>query len=86
MSDLPLDLPPNPLAEAEPLSLDELFDRDPLELTKQNIDQIILAFRNQRKTWEAEETAAKVTGRKPSSRISQEQAKNLTLESLQISL
>lgn len=76
----------SPLPEADPISLDELFDRDPLELTKANIEQIIQSFRAQRLTWEQEEKAAAKTGRKPSTKISKEAAAKLTLSSLDLKL
>ncbi len=42
----------------------ELFDRDPLELTSENLDQIIEEFRRKRIEWEAEDKSAKASGRR----------------------
>jgi hypothetical protein len=39
---------PSPLAQADPASLNELFLRDPLSLSEQDIDQIVAELRAQR--------------------------------------
>ncbi len=58
---------PNPLAEAEPSSLDELFSRDPLGLSDQDISSIVRELRRQREKWlaEPEKKAAKKPASKP---------------------
>ena len=38
----------SPLLEASPDSLQELFDKDPLQLTSQDIDRIVAELRSQR--------------------------------------
>ena len=48
-------LPQSPLSEADPASLNELFARDPLSLSNQEIDQITAALRAQRAKWAQEE-------------------------------
>lgn len=50
---------PSPLAEANPASLQELFDLDPLRLTDNDLDRIVLALRAQRAKWEASEKTKK---------------------------
>jgi hypothetical protein len=47
------------LMEASPQSLDELFSRDPLQLSDQDITVIVVELRRQREKWEA--TGAKST-------------------------
>jgi hypothetical protein len=49
----------SPLAEANPLSLEELFRLDPLKLTEPDIDQIIAELRRKRALWTASEAAPK---------------------------
>jgi hypothetical protein len=49
----------SPLAEALPTSLQELFDRDPLSLTDDDIDRIVAELRAQRSRWEAGQRAGK---------------------------
>lgn len=39
---------PSPLAQADPASLNELFLRDPLSLSEQDLDQIVAELRAQR--------------------------------------
>jgi hypothetical protein len=41
----------DPLAFANPRSLDELFNRDPLDLGDQDIDVIVAEYRRQRAQW-----------------------------------
>jgi len=45
----------DPLSFANPRSLDELFNRDPLDLADQDIDVIVAEFRKQRAAWLAAE-------------------------------
>lgn len=47
----------SPLAEAVPESLDELFSRDPLSLTQQDLDKIIANLREARARWAAAEAS-----------------------------
>jgi len=59
----------SPLVQASPESLDELFSRDPLELSSQDIDKIVAHLRAQRHQWSADEAAgatkARSKGKKP---------------------
>lgn len=48
---------PSPLQEADPASLQELFDRDPLSLTDSDIDRIVTELRAQRARWEQGQSA-----------------------------
>ena len=41
----------NPLAEASSESLQELFDKDPLQLTDNDIHRIVAELREQRDRW-----------------------------------
>lgn len=50
---------PSPLAEASPASLQELFDRDPLQLTDPDIERIVTELRAQRQRWEAGQKSSK---------------------------
>lgn len=50
---------PSPLAEASPSSLQELFDRDPLQLTDPDIEKIVAELRAQRQRWESGQKASK---------------------------
>lgn len=43
---------PSPLTEADPASLQELFNRDPLSLSDSDIDRIVSELRSQRARWE----------------------------------
>lgn len=56
--------PQSPLAEANPRSLDELFNADPLSLTDEDVGKIVADFRNKRHLWEKEEQEAKTQGRR----------------------
>lgn len=55
---------PSPLLEANPDSLAELFARDPLGLSTQDIDKVIEGQRAQRERWRAAEAAGKPRERK----------------------
>lgn len=44
-----------PLAEPSPLSLEQLFELDPLNMTAQNVEDIVRELRAQRERWEAAE-------------------------------
>lgn len=50
------DLTASPLNEPTITSLDELFSRDPLKLSAQDIDTIVSALRAQRKAFTVSET------------------------------
>ena len=43
---------PNPLLEAEPTSLQDLFDKDPLSLTDDDIERVVKEQREQRGRWQ----------------------------------
>ncbi len=81
--------PTSPLSEAEPNSLDELFNRDPLELADQDIQRIVAVFRAQRKNFDLEEASAKKSGKKvnPSKlKKSAEEIAALDVDSLNLEL
>jgi len=49
----------SPLSEADPASLDELFARDPLELTNDDLDAIASELRDHRRLWVVADEEAK---------------------------
>ena len=51
------------LKEANPKSLDDIYNADPLGLTDDNLDELIDDWRNKRHLWEREEKAAQSEGR-----------------------
>ena len=69
----------SPLTEADPQSLNILFDKDPLELTDQDIDAIVAELRKARTEWATEESS------KSKSKASKVTA-NLSLEDLDLKL
>lgn len=52
-----------PLVEADPKSLDDLYNEDPLNLTDEDIDRLTEDMRANRALWEKEEKAAAAEGR-----------------------
>jgi hypothetical protein len=48
--------PENPLSTIDPQTLDELFSRDPLLLSQQDLSEIVQVLREQRAKWEASTT------------------------------
>lgn len=47
----------SPLAEADPRSLQQIFDDDPLNLTDDDIERVVVELRAQRSRWEKAEKA-----------------------------
>ncbi len=83
-SESPISMPDpqmgSPLVQAEPESIDELFSRDPLELTKEDLGKIVSILRAQRASWKLDQQPAKAGGKpKPP-------AGNITIESLKLEL
>lgn len=72
----------SPLHSAAPESLDELFSRDPLELTDQNLDQIVSHLRAQRHQWAQEEA----TGAKKSKAKQIKPKERVKIEDLNLNL
>lgn len=66
--------------QPNPLSLDELFSRDPLKLTNEDIDLIVQAWSAARERWTTEEKVAKASGRKPKLGVGQVNLGDLELE------
>lgn len=60
----------NPLSTTDPTSIEELLDRDPLELTEEDFDEtvklLVVAFRKEREVWEEEKIKSRVTGKRVS--------------------
>lgn len=59
--------PNSPLSDADPQSLEDLFSKDPLELTKEERIVIIKKLREARHRWQEEETATKSGAKKRAS-------------------
>ena len=59
------DLNLSPLAQANPNALAELFSRDPLSLTDQDIDSMVALLRQQRTHWAETEIAKANKEKKP---------------------
>jgi len=55
--------PENPLSEADPRSLDDLYAADPLSLTDNDVDKIVADLRQKRALWQREDAAAQAQGR-----------------------
>lgn len=71
----------NQLSEARPSSLSELFARDPLTLTDEEVDRIVAEMRDARERWYKEETEAKAKGRRANPA-----AANIKLDELDIEI
>jgi hypothetical protein len=54
----------NPLREASPESLNELFERDPLSLSDSDVESIVQQLRVARSKWAEEEAQKKSAGKK----------------------
>lgn len=48
-----------PLSEADPKSLDELFNEDPLNLTDSDVERLVAELRANRHLWKKEDAEAK---------------------------
>ena len=66
----------SPLLEAQAESLQELFDKDPLQLTDSDVEKIVTELRAQRGRWLIAEKKGK----------SKSAPKNITLDDLDITL
>jgi hypothetical protein len=66
----------SPLAEANPESLQEIFDKDPLKLTDDDIERVVAEERAMREKWKASERAGST--RKPP----KQEVPNLSLDDL----
>jgi hypothetical protein len=69
----------SPLAEANPESLQELFDKDPLQLTDPDIDRVVAELRTMRERWALTEKKGKAPPKKGL-------ATGLSLDDLEIKL
>jgi hypothetical protein len=56
--------PAQPLREADPASLNELFERDPLSLTDSDVESIVAQLRVARSKWAEEEAQKQSRGKK----------------------
>lgn len=69
-----------PLTQANPQSLETLFNKDPLTLTESDIEIIILKLREERARWNQEENKKKSAPKTPKTAATQ----NLTLGDLDL--
>lgn len=79
----------SPLNEAEPQSLEELMERDPLEYSKQDIAFIVNKLRAARKQWADEEAKAAKSGKRmPAAKVAKQLglAPEVKLEDLNIKI
>lgn len=72
----------SPLNEALPESLEELFSRDPLDLSDQDLDVMIAAYRAKRGVWLKAEVEAKAKPKGRGPKVQVVAPKNLDLSSL----
>jgi len=54
----------SPLAETQPLTLDQLFELDPTEMTDSQYQRVVAQFRENRLRWAEEDRSSKNTGRR----------------------
>ena len=53
----------SPLKQADPKSLDELFNADPLDITNTDLEALVAEYRLNRHKWAKEEAESKTQGR-----------------------
>lgn len=75
----------NALADSSGDSLSELFERDPLHLTDQDLQRMVDEMRKHRHEWIKEEQAAKQKGKKQNHQRTKEKV-NLDIDTLDIDL
>lgn len=79
----------NPIEDLNGIApLAELIDKDPLELTRSDIDVLVAEFRRKREEWAKEEAAARASGKRPRTSkgtqrvLTEKDKQELTLENL----
>ena len=65
MPELPQQPAVNPLSEARVDSIDELFSRDPLDLSDRDLEAMVSELRRMRETWDSGKPAAKTGPKAP---------------------
>lgn len=74
------------LNSTDPYSIEELLDRDPLEITQEevdaNTDLMIAGFKTERDIWITEKAKAKLTGTKVSGNTVKKKQKAAVLEQI----
>jgi len=78
----------SPLSEANPRSIEDLFEADPLDITQVELTSMVEHYRENRAAWSAEDREAKASGRsrqtskykEPSKKPDKESLKNLDLD------
>lgn len=80
-----LNAPTSPLDEAKPESLEDLFNKDPLELTKQDLERTVAYLRRARETFLREDAAKVPRGAKKTlTPVKQALDKTVTVNDLDI--
>ena len=79
----------NPIEDLNGIApLAELIDKDPLELTRSDIDTLVAEFRRKRAEWAKEEASARASGKRPRTSkgtqrvLTEKDKQELTLENL----
>lgn len=73
----------NPVTQADPTSLNELFSRDPESLQQVDLEKIVTYFRDLRKKWDlAEASGKKSLSKKAAKEPLQPPPANLSIEDL----
>lgn len=75
-----------PLSNVEPQSLNDLFEKDPLDLSEQDIELIVAAYRKHRAAWAKEEKDAKAQGRRPKTSVTAKAVEGMSLKDLDIKI
>lgn len=73
------------LNEAEPESLNELFSRDPMHLTEQDIETICTALRKQRVNWDVKDSNTKKV-KQMDDAVKNDLIKKLDVDSLELDI
>lgn len=56
-------------SQPETSSLNELFERDPVKITDDEVDQLCKVLREKRRLWLSEEVKAKAQGKRPKVKV-----------------
>jgi len=82
VTDQPQQAAPSPLTEPSPVSLEELFSRDPFSYTKQDRTAIVTALRAMRTKWDELEAQGKKPKAQKVGAATKEPAKAVDLSAL----
>lgn len=74
------------LNSTDPYSIEELLDRDPLEITEEEVEEntklLVAGFQTERDIWITEKSKAKLTGKKVSGNTVKKKQKEAVLEQI----